>query len=40
MAVLIPLVNSGKEKWITHDLNDGHLDWFFWLLAGNMRAHE
>ncbi|KAG2259733.1 hypothetical protein Bca52824_079027 [Brassica carinata] len=25
---------DGRDGWITDDLNEGHLDYFFWLLAG------
>ena len=31
---LVYIVNVNPEhKWVTSDLNFGHLDWFFWLLA-------
>lgn len=26
--------NAGKSGWITDNLNEGHLDYYFWLLAG------
>lgn len=30
------LVNTGSEPWIASDVNQGHLDWYFYLLAGLM----
>jgi len=37
VALLIPIVNSNSsQKWISDDANHGHLDYFFFLLAGLM----
>lgn len=37
MAVLVPLVNlNPNQKWIDHDANHSHFDWFFWLMSGLM----
>jgi len=37
MAALVPLVNlNSNNKWIDHDANHSHFDWFFWLMAGLM----
>jgi peptide/histidine transporter 3/4 len=37
MALLVPIVNSNPaDQWIAHDANHGHLDYYFWLLAGMM----
>lgn len=36
MAALIPAVNAGSSPWITHDANEGHLNYYFWLLAALM----
>lgn len=39
MAALIPVVNSSKgNEWIAHDLNHGHMDYFFFTMAGNRPA--
>lgn len=33
-ALLVPIVNLSKANpWIAHDANEGHLDYFFALLA-------
>jgi len=37
-AILIEIVNSGKKQWITNNLNDGHLDYYFFLLSALMFA--
>jgi peptide/histidine transporter 3/4 len=34
VAALLPIVNSSDEPWVTHNADDGHLDKFFYLLAG------
>ncbi len=34
---LVYIVNANpKQMWVTADLDNGHLDWFFYLLAGLM----
>jgi len=38
-AALIPIVNSdSSNQWITGDVNQGHLDWLYWLLSALMGA--
>ena len=39
VALMVPLVNSGNNPWITHDANQGHLDYYWWLLCGLMMAN-
>ena len=37
VGLLIIIVNSDEQhKWITDDLNKGHLDWYFFLIAACM----
>ena len=36
VGLLVPIVNSGSSRWITHDANYGHLDYYWWLLSGLM----
>eukprot|EP00808_Paulinella_micropora_P027587 g8722.t1 len=38
-CILVRIVNAGPVEWIANDLNQGHLDYFFWLLAAIMFAN-
>merc|ERR1712154_446111 len=35
-SVSIILVNSGKHPWITNNLNEGHLEYYFFVIGGIM----
>lgn len=33
LAIVQPIVNAGQTDWLATDLNQGHLDFYFWTLA-------
>lgn len=35
-SVSIIVVNTGKSPWITNDLNDGHLEYYFFVIGAMM----